>query len=425
MAPARLLTLVLLLTLIPTLAEGSPHFALRPTPPGAVLLAPGVAFSEHNLAVNGRAMQVRVVACEDAASFRVVPAVAPGGLRRPETLRGIAQGAGAIAAINGSFFGPSGFPIGTIVIDGQVASLDTRSRSAFGLLADGTAQIAPLAAKAFVTFDDYFEPIWLWGYNQPLKQTAVVLYNRWLGSDQIAIGGGQRGIRLHDGKVLAAPPGSGALALGGAPPTVEPRKDEAPHGVRRVVLSNKDLPSRQRDRPEVPAGPLVLGFAQSRDAGLARAREGMQLYEGVVLPPVWKNATHLLTAGPTVLRDGRVVPQGSNPEGFAADVLGSAQRSLVGIGWNREVLLIQIAGTTTPSEAAELCRAVGCKSAMNLDGGGSSGLWVREPSGSARGFNADGRRLGSALVLVADDHRRGRTVPYFDGAIFERWKAMQ
>jgi len=399
--------------------------------PGAVVaepnaspqLADGLTWESLTLSIQGRQIPVRVIRRSTTASLQLLPAVPAKGLRQPATLRDIAHQQGAVAAINGGFFGPGGFPIGTIVINGQVASFDTRSRSAIGLLKSGQYQIAPLEAKAFVTFDDYFEPIWLWGYNQPLKSGAVVLYNQWLGASQVSLSGTQRGMRLMDGRLLA-PASGGSQSLGGAPPMPETPVEES-GAPKRVVISNRDLPSSTPHRPTLPTGPAVLGFNESAHPALRRAKDATAIYEGVVLPPHWKQATHLLTAGPLIVQQGQVQRQESNPEGFSRDILGSATRSVVGISRSGELLLIQFPQPVTLEEAAYGAVTLGCQSALNLDGGGSIGLWARLKDGSELCYGCNGRRLGSALVIVEGSGRQGALVPYFDGSIFQHWQAIR
>lgn len=412
------LVLPLLLTLLALTAGAEPQPALLPE---------GLEWETRTVSVTGQEVPVRVIR-RLASSTQLVlrPAVPVKGLRQPQTLRDIAKSHSAIAAINGGFFGPGGYPIGTIVIEGQVASLDTRSRSAIGLLNTGQYQIAPLEAKAFVTFDDYFEPVWLWGYNQPLKSKAVVLYNRWLGASQVSLSAGQRGLRLQDGVVLAKP-GSGAQKLGGQPPAlpsaIDPNEGEP---VKRVVsISNRDLPSSKPNVPTLPVGPAVLGFNESQHPALKRLQEAKSIYEGVVLPPQWKQATSLLTAGPMLVQQGKVQSQEGNPEGFSSDILGRATRSVVGLTRTGEILFIQYPQPVTLDQAARGAIELGCFQALNLDGGGSIGLWAKRTDGTEICFGCSGRRLGSALVLVEGTAVGGPLVPYFDGTVFKQWQAIR
>jgi len=107
----------------------------------------------------------------------------------------------SICSINASFFDPGYYPVGTVAIYGQVVSLDNRDRSTIGFIDGKKAIIDLIKPRAFVTPDDYFEPIWLWGYNHPPKKNAIVLYNYHWGSSLIAIPKDGKGVIVEKGEV--------------------------------------------------------------------------------------------------------------------------------------------------------------------------------------------------------------------------------
>ena len=87
-----------------------------------------------------------------------------------------------------------------------------------------------------------------------------------------------------------------------------------------------------------------------------------------------------IASGPVLIVDGKV--RNGWPEG--GFFTGSHPRSVVGTadGW---LYLVVIDGRfpeaqgTTIAETAQICRLLGMKDAINLDGGGSSALWVSGP----------------------------------------------
>jgi hypothetical protein len=124
---------------------------------------------------------------------------------------------------------------------------------------------------------------------------------------------------------------------------------------------------------------------------------------------------HALSAGPLLLRDGRAAPIQGWPDGHA---LQRHPRTAVGLTARDELLLVTVAGRTpqaagmTCPELAELMSALGCVAAMNLDGGGSTTMWIRgEPHGGIvnhpcdnRKFDHAGeRRVANALLLLAPE----------------------
>lgn len=115
-----------------------------------------------------------------------------------------------------------------------------------------------------------------------------------------------------------------------------------------------------------------------------------------------------LASGPLLISDGR--PRTSWPE--SSFFTGRHPRTVIGIGSDRRIYLIVIDGRngthasgTTIAETTELCRLLGLRDALNLDGGGSSTLWlcgkgvVSHPSDNGRWDNAGERVVPNAVVV--------------------------
>jgi len=128
----------------------------------------------------------------------------------------------------------------------------------------------------------------------------------------------------------------------------------------------------------------------------------------------WPETTDALGAGPMLLVDGVVVDHGERQRAIRHP------RSAFGLGRDRVLWLAvdgrvpQAAGTTF-EETAVVMQALGCTDALNLDGGGSTTLWVvgrgvvNHPCDNRR-FDHDGERavanailLRAPAVIVVDD----------------------
>ena len=128
---------------------------------------------------------------------------------------------------------------------------------------------------------------------------------------------------------------------------------------------------------------------------------------------------HLLQAGPVLVRDGRgrVRPR-ADVEGFRrgahqfdSDITdGRHPRAALGVAGDRIVALAcdgrsrRDAGMTLGELAALMC-ALGCDSALNLDGGGSTSLVVggrlrNRPRGGFESPEPGGRPISTALLFV-------------------------
>ena len=110
----------------------------------------------------------------------------------------------------------------------------------------------------------------------------------------------------------------------------------------------------------------------------------------------WSQVTEAVGCGPRLVMNGAVK---MNPydEGFSSDhVLKThAARSAVGITRDDRILLVATRRASL-EDMAQIMIDLGCRQAMNLDGGASSGVWYR-----GRTVVQPGRELSNALVIAA------------------------
>jgi hypothetical protein len=128
--------------------------------------------------------------------------------------------------------------------------------------------------------------------------------------------------------------------------------------------------------------------------------------EGWLIP---SGIAHAVSGGPMLIENG-VAAEFPPGDAFAST---RHPRTAVCVAANRTVYLVvadgrtrQAAGLSLP-ELAAVMRAVGCTTAMNLDGGGSSTMWVRgEPLSGVVNHPSDRsgeRAVGAAVVVIAPD----------------------
>jgi exopolysaccharide biosynthesis protein len=108
----------------------------------------------------------------------------------------------------------------------------------------------------------------------------------------------------------------------------------------------------------------------------------------------WQQVSEGLACGPRLLRDGAVCLNPA-PEGLrSAEVLASyTRRSAIGITGDHRLLLVTV--TSSLPDLACVMQSLGCAQAMNLDGGASSGIWVR-----GRFLQRPGRQISNALLIL-------------------------
>jgi len=127
----------------------------------------------------------------------------------------------------------------------------------------------------------------------------------------------------------------------------------------------------------------------------------------------WKTVSHAMGAGPILVQGGKI-DVGS---GFAHEK-GRHPRTIVGLTRRNHLLLVTVDGRT-PSSAGMNCRQLaqlmidlGCVSALNLDGGGSTAMWVRgepdkgivsNPSDNRKFDHAGERAVSNVVLILAPD----------------------
>ena len=101
-----------------------------------------------------------------------------------------------------------------------------------------------------------------------------------------------------------------------------------------------------------------------------------------------------LAAGPTVLKNGVVSTSNMNQEGtWDSHVTGSGARMSIGVKSNGTVVIASCSGTL--QQEGNVMKALGCTSAMNLDGGASTYLYA-----NGQQLASPGRSLNNMLVFT-------------------------
>ena len=331
-------------------------------------VAPGVRWT--SIVREGGPWRVNVLAIDretlDGRLAGILSNERVAGLERPSSM---ARRSSAVAGVNGGFFAVDGDPVGALAIDGRVLSEPVNGRSALLVPADRAAR-ARIAALRFSGSVDAGG-----------ARRLIDGVDRRRGS--IPACGGRGGDRptqrpdsgltctdpselvLIESRYGALRPGTGveALVRGGVVERVgRPRAGRVPAGA--FVLSGSG------DAAEFLRGSLEAGTPAEVELGLG---EGQALVTG---------------GGPRLLVRGRVAVAAS-AEGFAplsapGFVASRHPRTLAGVKRDGTLLLVTVdgrragwsAGVTLP-EAARVMRSLGARDALNLDGGGSSGMVVR------------------------------------------------
>lgn len=112
-------------------------------------------------------------------------------------------------------------------------------------------------------------------------------------------------------------------------------------------------------------------------------------------PMDWNSIVTSVGAGPTLLKNGVIMADGKN-EGFKEDKINinRGQRSFAGVTQNN-VLIIGTVSNVNVKELASICKNMGMREAINLDGGASSALYFK-----GKTITSPGRKLSNAMVIT-------------------------
>ena len=97
--------------------------------------------------------------------------------------------------------------------------------------------------------------------------------------------------------------------------------------------------------------------------------------------PEWKNIDHIISGGPYLVKDNEIFID-VNAQKLQA-ITGKNPRTAIGYTENNEFIMVTVDGREQSSvgmtlkELAHMMQSFGCINAMNLDGGGSTVMYVK------------------------------------------------
>ena len=287
-----------------------------------------------------------------------------------EKVSSMAKRSRAIAAANGLYFASDGRPLGLLAIDGRVISEPYANRTAIGIKS-GEIVIDQVGMAGRVKLSDGQE-FAVSGLNRPRLTDELIIYTPDYGEDS------RTNIYGIDLVVV--------------------------DGVVTEVLTGK--------APIPKNGVVVSGHGAARDF-LRQVEIGDRLEVELKLEPDWleQGFQHIIAGGPRLVKDGQVYIT-SEQERFQADIaVGRAPRTALGVTADRRLLIVTVNGRQpgvsvgmTLEELAELMIELGAVDAMNLDGGGSTTMVIRD---RVLNIPSDGteRPVSNAIVIITPESR--------------------
>ena len=311
---------------------------------------------------DGKPVRINLVEIDRklAADFEIKPALSStsSNLHSRRTITTIAKNTDSIVALNGTFFKPqTGVPLGTLMIDGKLYTGPVFDRVAMGITDTGF-EMGRIQMNSFFKVGN--KTIKIDNINQPrMLSTHILAYTNEWGKTAPASPKYGMQIAIKDGeivKVSANPlsiPENGYVIVG-------------PQNILKEVYGEKTI--------EVSLGTT----------------------------PEWKKVKHIISGGPYLVKDGETFVD------MTAQKLGSIggknPRSAIGYTADGNLIMVAVDGREGSSvgmtlmQLANFMKKAGCINAMNLDGGGSTVMYVNGQVVNNPAFKG-GIAISNALVL--------------------------
>lgn len=288
---------------------------------------------------NGKPVKINLVEVDlkVAGNLELSPALSGmNSLSSKKNISTIAKREDAIVAVNGTYFKPqSGIPLGTLMIDRKIYTGPVYDRVALGIFDNGF-DIARVQLNATVSGSG--QVIKVDNINQPrmLSSYVLVYTSDWGRKSPYAPKYGMS-LRVADGKIEKA----------SANPLDIPENGFVISGPKKILqplLKDKKVKLNIKTQPE------------------------------------WKDVKHIISGGPYLVKHGEVYVDMTAQKLNA--IGGRNPRTAVGYTSADSFILVTVDGREgrsvgmTLMELANFMKSIGCIGAINLDGGGSTVMYV-------------------------------------------------
>lgn len=257
-------------------------------------------------------------------------------LKSRKTISAIAKNKNAVVALNGTYFKPqTGVPLGTLMINKKIYTGPIYDRVALGIFDDGFS-IARVQLNALIKGSGRI--IKVNNINQPrMLSTYTLVYT----------------------------PDWGKLS------------PYAPKYGMNLLVKNGKITKASANPIEIPDNGYVISGPKSVLNSLLEKKDAEL---SLSTNPEWKNVKHIISGGPYLVKNGEVYVDMTAQK--LAAIGGRNPRSAVGYTADNNLILVAVDGREGSSigmtlmELGNFMKSIGCVNAMNLDGGGSTVMYV-------------------------------------------------
>lgn len=270
-------------------------------------------------------------------SLNIQPTIASKTLSSRKKISTIAARENALVSINGGYFKPqTGVPLGTLMINKKLYTGPIYDRVALGISENGYS-MARVKLKA--KLDTNIGGLNLDNINQPrMLATHAIVYTPLWGET--------------------------------TPPT--------PKYGMQVVISNNKLVKTSYASTQIPKDGYVVIAPEKKLKPLINAKK---FKLSINTTPNWNEVDHIISGGPYLVKNGDIYVDMTAQKLSA--IGGRNPRTAIGYTRDNHLIMLTADGREGASigltliELAELMKELGCVNAMNLDGGGSTVMFVK------------------------------------------------
>ena len=312
----------------------------------------------------GRPVRLNVIEADMNVNpkIKVEPVLASATLSHKASITAMAQKNKSIIAVNGAFFLPqTGCPLGTMMVNKKLYTGPVFNRVSMGIFDDGFKMDR---VKLNAELRCGWNTIKIDNLNQPRMSVAYT---------------------------LCYTPDWGQMS------------PASPKNGMQVVVSDGKVISITNQKSPIPLNGYVL-------VGPASKLSGLKINDKVSLDvktlPEWENVNHIISGGPYLVKDGQVFVDIQEEKLLA--IGGRNPRTAVGYTKENRLIIITADGREgssigmTLKELAYYMQKLGCVNAMNLDGGGSTVMYVNGAIANKPPVKG-GIALSNALSISLDE----------------------
>lgn len=323
--------------------------ALKYTKYKPIHIATGIKHIKINKLINNKPVAINIIEINRQINnnLDIKPALASNKtLSQKARIEKIAKKSNAVAALNAGFFKPeSGVPLGTLMIDKKLITGPIYNRVALGIAPDHY-KMSRLGIEASLVSKNL--QVKIDNINQP---------------------------RISSAYTLAYTADWGAVS----PP--------APKYGKQILIQNGVVKKVSDRSMQIPKDGYVIVAPYKK---IKQFKVGQKAAVEILTNPSWGEINHIVSGGPYLVKNAEVFVD-IREQKFNS-IRGKHPRSAIGYTESGNLVLVAVDGRNNNSvgmtliELATLMKDLGCYNAMNLDGGGSTQMYingkiVNNPSG--------------------------------------------